>query len=151
MEKFFNPKSVVIVGASNSSFNLGSTICNMLKDYLHYTGPVYTVNSKAETVNGCPGFSSVLDLPQTPDMAIIIVAARHVPGIIKDCAKKGIKRIVIESAGFAEDGQNGAAMQREIDEVARENGMRIMGPNCLGTLSTRDKFCSFYGVNPSLV
>lgn len=151
MEKFFNPKSVVIVGASNSSFNLGATICNMLKDYLHYTGPVYTVNSKAETVNGCPGFSSVLDLPQTPDMAIIIVAARHVPGIIKDCAKKGIKRIVIESAGFAEDGQNGAAMQREIDEVARENGMRIMGPNCLGTLSTRDKFCSFYGVNPSLV
>ena len=100
MEKFFNPKSVVIVGASNSSFNLGATICNMLKDYLHYTGPVYTVNSKAETVNGCPGFSSVLDLPQTPDMAIIIVAARHVPGIIKDCAKKGIKRIGIFFSGF---------------------------------------------------
>ena len=151
MEKFFDPKSVVVIGASNSSLNLGATICNMLKDYLHYTWPVYVVNSKAETVNGCPGFSSVLDLPETPDLAIIIVAARHVPGIVKDCAKKGIKRIVIESAGFAEGGQVGEAMQREIDEVIKTNGIRIMGPNCLGTLSTRNKFCSFYGVNPSLV
>lgn len=151
MEKFFDPKSVVVIGASNSSLNLGATICNMLKDYLHYTWPVYVVNSKGETVNGYPGFSSVLDLPETPDLAVIIVAARNVPDIVKDCAKKGIKRIVIESAGFSEGGQDGKAMQREIDEVAKANQMRIMGPNCLGTLSTRNKFCSFYGVNPSLV
>ena len=151
MEKFFNPQSVVIVGASNSSFNLGATICNMLKDYLNYSGTVYVVNSRGEMVNGYRGFSSVLDLPETPDMAIIIVAARHVPGIVKDCANKGIKRVIIESAGFAEEGAAGEAMQREIDEVAKMNGIRIMGPNCLGTLSTRDKFCSFYGVNPSLV
>lgn len=151
MEKFFNPESVVVIGASNSPFNLGATICNILKDYLDYTGAVYVVNSKGEQVNGCPGFSSVPALSAVPDMAIIIVAARHVPGIIRDCAEKGIKRVIIESAGFAEDGAEGAAMQREIDEVAQSSGMRIMGPNCLGTLSTRNKFCSFYGVNPSLV
>ena len=79
------------------------------------------------------------------------MAAQNVPGIIKDCAKKGIKRIIIESAGFSEDGQRGVEMQREIDDVASANGIRIMGPNCLGTLSTRKKFCCFYGVNPSLV
>jgi acyl-CoA synthetase (NDP forming) len=151
MEKFFDPKSVVVIGASNTPFNLGATICNMLKDYLQYQGAVYVLNSKGETVNDYPGYSSILDLPQTPDLAIIIVAARNVPGIIKDCARKGIKRIVIESAGFSEGGEDGEAMQREIDDVARANGIRIMGPNCLGTLSTRDKFCCFYGVNPSLV
>ena len=151
MERFFDPKSVVVVGASNTAFNLGATICNMLKDYLSYTGAVYAVNSKGEVVNGCPGYSSVLELPQAPDLAIIIVAARNVPGIIHDCAQKGIKRIIIESAGFSEGGETGEAMQCEMDDVARKNGIRIMGPNCLGTLSTRNKFCSFYGVNPSLV
>ncbi|MBN1471320.1 MAG: CoA-binding protein [Syntrophaceae bacterium] len=151
MEKFFDPKSVVVVGASNSPFNLGATICNMLKDYLQYPGAVYAVNSKGETVNGYPGYSSILDLPETPDLAVIIVAAKNVPGIISECAAKGIKRVIIESAGFSEGGHKGQAMQREIDDIARANGIRIMGPNCLGTLDTRKKFCCFYGVNPSLV
>lgn len=151
MEFFFDPKSVVVIGASNAPLNLGATICNMLKDYLHYPGAVYAVNSKGEVVNGYPGYSSVLDIPDVPDLAVIIVAARNVPGIIRDCARKGIKRIVIESAGFSEGGDVGAAMQREIDHIAQANGIRIMGPNCLGTLSTRNKFCCFYGVNPSLV
>ncbi|HUN54167.1 MAG TPA: CoA-binding protein [Smithella sp.] len=151
MEKFFDPKSVVVIGASNTPFNLGATICVMLKDYLQYKGTVYALNSKGETVNGYPGYSSLLDIPEIPDLAVIIVAAKNVPGIIKDCARKGIKRIIIESAGFSEGGQDGAAMQCEIDDVARANGIRIMGPNCLGTLDTRKKFCCFYGVNPSLV
>jgi len=151
MELFFDPKSVVVIGASNAPLNLGATICNMLKDYLHYTGTVYAVNSKGEPVNGYACYASVLDLPQFPDLAIIIVAARNVPGIIRDCAQKGIKRVVIESAGFSEGGELGVAMQREMDHVAKAHGIRMMGPNCLGTLSTRDKFCCFYGVNPSLV
>jgi acyl-CoA synthetase (NDP forming) len=151
MEKFFDPKSVVVVGASNSPFNLGATICNMLKDYLKYSGAVYAVNSKGDAVNGYPGYSSILNLPETPDLAVIIVAAKNVPGIIRDCAAKGIKRVIIESAGFSEGGSDGEAMQREIDEVARASNIRIMGPNCLGTLDTRNKFCCFYGVNPSLV
>nr|HPI52324.1 CoA-binding protein [Smithellaceae bacterium] len=115
MELFFDPRSVVVIGASNTPFNLGHTICNMLKDYLHYQGAVYAVNSKGEAVNGCPGYSSVLDLPEAPDLAIIIVAARHVPGLIEDIARKGIRRVVIESAGFSEGGEIGEAMQREID------------------------------------
>ena len=151
MEKFFNPSSVVVVGASNTTFNLGATICNLLKDYLQYSGAVYAVNSKGEAVSGYPGFSSIMDLPQAPDLAVVIVSARNIPGIIRDCARKGIKRVIIESAGFSEGGQDGAAMQHEIDDVAKTCGIRIMGPNCLGTLSTRNKFCCFYGINPSLV
>ncbi|MCE5210083.1 MAG: CoA-binding protein [Deltaproteobacteria bacterium] len=151
MEKFFDPKSVVVIGASNTAFNLGATICNMLKDYLQYKGAVYTVNSKGETVNGCAGYSSVMDIPEIPELAVIIVAAKNVPRIIRDCAQKGIKRIIIESAGFSEGGKTGKEMQREIDDIAKANSIRIMGPNCLGTLDTRTKFCCFYGVNPSLV
>jgi len=151
MEKFFNPKSVVVIGASNTPFNLGATICTMLKDYLQYQGAVYAINSKGEAVNGYPGYSSVLDIPETPELAVIIVAAKNVPGIIRDCAQKGIKRIIIESAGFSEGGETGKAMQQEIDDVAKAHSIRIMGPNCLGTLDTRKKFCCFYGVNPSLV
>jgi acetate---CoA ligase (ADP-forming) len=151
MEKFFDPKSVVVIGASNTPFNLGSTICNMLKDYLQYKGAVCVVNSKGEAVKGYSGYSSVIDIPETPELAVIIVAAKNVPGIIRDCAQKGIKRIIIESAGFSEGGNDGKVMQREIDDIAKANSMRIMGPNCLGTLDTRKKFCCFYGVNPSLV
>ncbi len=151
MEKFFNPKSVAVIGASNAPFNLGATICDVLKNYLKYPGTVYAVNSKGETVSGYPGYKSLLDLPETPDLAVIIVSAKNVPGIISNCANKGIKRVIIESAGFSEGGDEGQAMQREIDDIARANGIRIMGPNCLGTLDTRSKFCSFYGVNPSLV
>jgi len=151
MDKFFDPQSVVVVGASNAPFNLGSTICNMLKDYLQYPGSVYAINSKGESVNGYPGYRSLLDLPETPDLAVIIVSAKNVPGLIRDCAAKGIKRVVIESAGFSEGGQDGEAMQREINEIATAHGIRIMGPNCLGTLDTRKRFCCFYGVNPSLV
>lgn len=151
MEMFFDPRSIVIIGASNAPLNLGATICNMLKDYLRYKGSVYALNLKGEPVNGYPGYSSIAQLPETPDLAVIIVAAGNVPGIIKDCADKGIKRIIIETAGFSEGGEDGEAMQRQIDDVARASGIRIMGPNCLGTLSTRKKFCCFYGVNPSLV
>lgn len=151
MEKFFNPKSVAVIGASNAPFNLGATICDVLKNYLKYPGTVYAVNSKGETVSGYPGYKSLLDLPETPDLAVIIVSAKNVPSIISNCANKGIKRVIIESAGFSEGGDEGQAMQREIDDIARANGIRIMGPNCLGTLDTRSKFCSFYGVNPSLV
>jgi acyl-CoA synthetase (NDP forming) len=151
METFFDPKSVVVIGASNTPFNLGATICTMLKDYLRYSRAVYAVNSKGEAVNGYPGFASVLDLPEAPELAVIIVAARNVPGVVKECADKGIKRIIIESSGFSEGGEDGEAMQREINAVAKANGIRIMGPNCLGTLSTRNRFCCFYGVNPSLV
>ena len=151
MELFFNPKSVAVIGASNAPFNLGATICNMLKDYLNFTGPVYPVNSKGEEINGYRGYASVMDIPEAPDLAVIIVAARHVPDLVRDCARRGIKRIIIESSGFSEGGEAGEAMQRKIDEIAKANDIRIMGPNCLGTLSTRNRFCCFYGVNPSLV
>ncbi|HQI02676.1 MAG TPA: CoA-binding protein [Deltaproteobacteria bacterium] len=146
METFFNPRSVAVVGASNSPFNLGSTICRSLKEFSPWNGDVFAVNRKAEDVFGCPGYASVTDIPQEVELAVIITPAAVVPQFIEQCAEKGIKHVIIESSGFSEGGEQGRAMQRRLDEIARESGMRIIGPNCLGVLDTSSKFCCFYGV-----
>lgn len=146
MDTFFHPGSVAVIGASNSPFNLGATICRALNEISSWDGAVFAVNRKAEKVHGCPGYSAVTDIPQEVDLAVIITPAKVVPKFVEQCAEKGIKHVIIESSGFSEGGEQGRAMQLQIDETARENGMRIMGPNCLGVLNTRNQFCCFYGI-----
>lgn len=147
MNRFFEPRSVAVIGASNSPFNLGASICKILQ-YLKYHAAVYAVNRNADTVCGCPGFSSVLDIPGEVDLAVIITPARAVPGIARECGEKGIRRIVIESAGFSEEGEGGSGIQRELDEAVRRYGIRYLGPNCLGVLNTHNRFCCFFGIVP---
>lgn len=147
MEKFFNPKSVVVIGSSNSPFNLGATISKTL-NHLKYNGKVYVVNSKGEDVNGSQGFKSVIDIPDVLDLAIIITPAKIVPLMFRECAKKGIKRIIIESAGFSEEGDEGKRLQEDIIKIAGANGIRFMGPNCLGSLNVNNRFCCFFGIAP---
>jgi acetate---CoA ligase (ADP-forming) subunit alpha len=148
METFFSPRSVAVIGASNSPFNLGATICRALKEYSPWEGDVFAVNRKAEDVAGCPGYQAVTDIEGHVDLAVIITPAQVVPQFVQQCADKGIKHIVIESSGFSEGGEQGRAMQRQIDETAQAHGIRIMGPNCLGVLNTKNKFCCFYGIQP---
>lgn len=146
MDKFFDPKSVAVIGASNSPFNLGSTICRSLNKFSSWEGEVYAVNRKAEEVYGCKGYASLTDIPGEVDLAVIITPASVVPQFLDQCVEKGIKHVVIESSGFSEGGKEGKAMQRRIDETARKNGIRVMGPNCLGVLNARNGFCCFYGI-----
>ena len=146
MKKFFNPSSVVVVGASNSPFNLGATICRSLREFSPFPGEVSAVNRKGEDVFGCPGYTKITDIPHPVDLAVIIAPSQVVPGFLKQCGEKGIRHVVIESSGFAEGGQQGKALQREIDEIRKAYGMRVMGPNCLGVLNTENKFCCFYGL-----
>jgi len=146
VETFFDPESVVVIGASNAPFNLGATICTTLRKFSSFSGPVYVVNRSGETVHGCEGFVAVGDIPGKVDLAVIITPAEVVPSFVRQCGEKGIRHIIIESAGFAEGGEQGRAMQREISRTAKEYGLRIMGPNCLGVLNARNRFCCFYGV-----
>ncbi len=146
MHTFFHPESVAVIGASNSPFNLGATICRALNEISPWSGAVCAVNRKGETVHGCPGYVAVTDIPQEIDLAVIITPAAVVPQFVEQCAAKGIRHVIIESSGFSEGGEQGRAMQRRIDETARAHGMRIMGPNCLGVLNTRNQFCCFYGI-----
>ncbi len=147
MNKFFNPSSVVVIGASNTPFNLGATICRALSQFLSFKGDVYAVNRKGEDVFGCKGYESVTDIVGDVDLAVIITPAKVVASFLRQCGIKGIKHIVIESSGFAEGGDEGRAMQKELDEIKATYGMRIMGPNCLGVLNTENKFCCFYGMH----
>ncbi|HNY64033.1 MAG TPA: CoA-binding protein [Deltaproteobacteria bacterium] len=148
MDTFFNPRRVAVIGASNSPFNLGSTICRALNEYSPWEGDVFAVNRKGEDVCGCRGYQAVTDIEADVDLAVIITPAKVVPEFVEQCAAKGIKRIIIESSGFSEGGEEGRAMQRRIDETAKAHGIRIMGPNCLGVLNTRNGFCCFYGMQP---
>jgi acyl-CoA synthetase (NDP forming) len=145
LEKFFNPSSVVVIGASNAPFNLGATICTCLKEYIKYPGPAYAINRKGEAVNGCPGYTSVHQLPEAVELAVIITPAGVVPRFVKECGEKGIRNIIIESAGFSEQGEEGKVLQNEINEYIKRYGIRILGPNCLGVLDNNSRFCCFYG------
>ncbi|MBP7738799.1 MAG: CoA-binding protein [Spirochaetes bacterium] len=151
LDKFFDPASVVVIGASNSPFNLGSTICACLSSYIPYKGIVYAVNRKGEDVHGCAGYSSVAEIPGQVDLAVIITPAGVVPQFIRDCGEKGILNIVIESAGFNEQGEEGRRLQREIDEAIKKYGIRVIGPNCLGVLNSQSYFCCFYGAYKELI
>jgi len=145
LEKFFNPSSVAVIGASNGLFNLGATICNCLKNYIKFPGPVVAINRKAEEVSGYPGYSSVTDVSHDIDLAVIITPASVVPSFVRQCGEKGIRNIVIESAGFSEQGGEGKKLQKEIDDCAKQYGIRLLGPNCLGVMNNVTRFCCFYG------
>lgn len=149
MERFFSPRSVAVIGASNKAFNLAATICGVLKS-IDYEGSVYAVNKKAESVHGCPGYASVLDVPGDVDLAVILIAAPYVPQVARDCGEKGIKNLIVESAGFAEGGDEGGKLQHELNEIAKTYGIRYMGPNCLGVMSTHDRFCCFFGMTSGM-
>ncbi|HQO02273.1 MAG TPA: CoA-binding protein, partial [Spirochaetota bacterium] len=149
MDKFFNPESVAIIGASNTPFNLGASICTILK-HLEFAGNIYAINRKGEEVNGCPGFTSILDIPEVVDLAVIITPSKVVPGIVRDCGEKGITHVIIESAGFSEEGETGKQLQMEVDSLTAQYGIRYIGPNCLGVMDTHTKFCCFFGFIPGM-
>lgn len=147
IDKFFNPSSVVIIGASNAPSNLGATICRVLTEDIRYSGRVYAVNRAGDDVFGAKGFRLLDDIPDTPDLAVIITPAFVVPDFVRQCGDKGILNVVIESSGFSEAGEEGRRLQREIDEAARRYSMRLLGPNCLGTFDNYRRFCCLYGSN----
>jgi acetyltransferase len=135
LEGLFKPKSVAVVGVARSEGKVGHFIFDNL---LHagFEGPVYPVNPHAEEIHGHRCYPSVADLPAVVDLAIIVVPAEHVAPVVEACGVSGVPAAIVISAGFKESGPAGAALEREVVRIASEYGMRILGPNCLGVLST---------------
>jgi acetyl coenzyme A synthetase (ADP forming)-like protein len=129
------PGSVVVVGASRRRGTVGGEALHNLVAG-GFTGPLYAVNPNAREIEGVPVFGSVRDLPEPVDMAVIAVPAVDVVETARACGEIGASALVILSAGFAEVGEEGVARQRELMEVCRTAGMRVVGPNCLGVLNT---------------
>jgi acetyl coenzyme A synthetase (ADP forming)-like protein len=129
------PRSIAVIGASRHPGTIGHELFRNLLSF-GFEGPVYPVNPLTSSVAGVRAYPTMLDVPDSVDLAVVVVPAAVVPEVVLDCAAKQVHGIVIISAGFAEAGSDGKATEREVVAVARRNGMRVIGPNCLGIVST---------------
>jgi acetyl coenzyme A synthetase (ADP forming)-like protein len=129
------PGSVAVIGASRQAGSIGAAVLhNLIAN--GYRGPLYPVNPAATEIEGIRAFPSVLAVPGDVDMAVITVPAAVVSKVARECAGKGVRGLVVISAGFGEAGPEGVALQRELMEICRQAGMRLVGPNCMGVINT---------------
>ena len=135
LDLFFAPKSVAVIGASPEAHTVGHAILRNLIGS-PFGGAVYPVNPKHDSVLGIRAYPNVAAVPGTIELAIIVTPAATVPGVIRECARAGVKAAVIVSAGFREAGAGGLDLERGVLEEARAGGIRLIGPNCLGVMST---------------
>lgn len=134
LNKIFKPKSIAIIGASNQKGSVGYALYTNAKAS-KVKRQIYAVNIKRKKILGDKAYASVVDIKANIDLAVIATPAVTVPQVLADCAKAKIKGVVIISAGFSEVGQAGAELSEQVLAIAKENGIRIMGPNCLGFLN----------------
>lgn len=133
----FFPRAVAVIGASNNPDSIGGKLFhNLISE--GFTGPLYPVNPTAKVVHSVRAYPTVLMVPDDIDLAYIVVPQRHVLDVARQCAEKGVRGLVVISAGFSEVGPEGSERERELLEIVRESGMRMVGPNCMGLLNTVD-------------
>lgn len=143
LDKFFEPKSVVVIGASATTHKPGNDVIrNILAN--EYKGKLYLVNPNAADIMGMKVYPSVQDLPETVDLAIVILPAAANPQAIRECAAKGIRAIVLAAGGFSEVDDEGEYLQKELIQIIRETGLRVLGPNTSGHISTPANFTSSF-------
>lgn len=138
IERFFNPRSVAVIGASRRQETIGQALVRNLITG-DFAGRVYAVNPTSNAVSGLPTYRSVTEIPDDVDVAIVAVPAESVQEVVLDCAAKGVHGLVVVSAGFAETGEEGRVRQRKLVGLSRSYGLRLIGPNCLGIINTDAK------------
>jgi acetate---CoA ligase (ADP-forming) subunit alpha len=126
-----NPKSIAFFGASNTFLRMGSMMLSSVQA-LGYEGKIYPIHQKEKNVRGHKAYASIMDLPEVPDLAIIVLPTEVVCRTLEDCGKKGVRHAIIVSGGFREAGPEGVVLQKELEAVALKYGIRFLGPNCLG-------------------
>ena len=129
------PRRVAVIGASRDRQKIGGAIFHNLLD-CGFTGAVFPVNPKAEAVAGVLAYPTVADIPGAVDLAVVVVPAAAVMAVVAECAAKKVSSVVVISAGFAETGEAGRALQNRLTALVRSSGMRMIGPNCVGILNT---------------
>lgn len=131
LRSLLEPRSITLIGASNDAGRIGGMPLDLLRHF-GYAGSVYPVNPKYEEVFGYRCFADVESLPDTPDLAVLAIAAADVTAMLRRCHAKGIPAAIVYAAGFAEAGGSGEALQREFEAFVAESGMVVAGPNCMG-------------------
>jgi acetate---CoA ligase (ADP-forming) len=139
MREIFYPKSVAVIGVSDKPDNLGRNIIANLVDF-GFGGIVYPVGPSGGFVQTHRIYRSISDIPDLVDLAVILTPARTVPGLLEECGQKGVHSVIIETAGFREYGEEGLHLEQQIVQVARQYGIRFLGPNCVGVISLENGF-----------
>jgi acetate---CoA ligase (ADP-forming) len=143
MELFFKPKSIAVIGASGTPGKLGYVIVKNIADS-DFSGSVYPVNPKSDEILGYKAYRSLTEIPGDVDLVVTALPTPKVTvAAVEECVRKGVKAVIIESAGFAEMGGEGKVYQQQIVDIAKKNNIRVMGPNCSGIVS-RDIVTSIY-------
>lgn len=132
---FLNPQAIAIVGASRKHGTIGAALLSNLKR-CEFKGSLYPVNPGAQEIDGIPAFPTVSAIRAPVDMALIAVPAAAVEEAIKDCARAGVRSVVVISAGFGEVSAEGRETEKRLRQLARSSGMRMVGPNCMGVINT---------------
>ncbi|RME25611.1 MAG: hypothetical protein D6806_07590, partial [Deltaproteobacteria bacterium] len=134
MRGFFEPNSVAVIGVSESPDNLARRIVQNLHEF-EYDGIIYLVGARGGRAFGRRIYKSVSDIPDQVDLAVVLIPARYVPDVIEECGQKGIRRAIIETAGFSELGKEGKELEMRLSEAAARYDMRFIGPNCIGVIN----------------
>lgn len=145
LDTLFQPRSIAIFGASDDVTKIGGRPLQFLLKY-GYAGAIYPINRKAGKVQSQRAYASVAELPEAPELAVVAVPPDGVLEVVRDCASRGVRAAVILSAGFSEMGEVGSRLQAEIGQVAKSSGMRIVGPNCLGSIGIAEKAIATFSV-----
>ena len=146
LDFIFNPSSIAVIGASEDRKKVGHVIFKNLIEQ-GFKGKVYPVNVKRKEILGRKCYSSVKDIPDKIDLAIIAIPAKGVLPVIKDCADQGIKGVVVITAGFREIGGEGIQLEKEITKIVKEAKMKMVGPNCLGVINTFNNMNATFAPN----
>ncbi len=145
LDALFKPKAVALIGASQKELSIGNVIIKNLLFY-NFNGPVYPINPKVEEIRGLKAYPSILAVPGDVDLVHIVIPPPFVPEEVENCGKKGVKAIIVNTAGFAEMGAEGEALQNDFLSRAKKYGIRVVGPNCQGIINSDPNFkayCNF--------
>lgn len=144
LERFFNPRAIAIVGASQDLITISGQPLTHLASH-GYKGRLYPVNPRYREIMGVKCYAALAELPETPELVLILVNASRVADVLRQCGNKGVPYVIIFSSGFSEVGGSGVNMQREIADIAREFDIGVIGPNCQGMINVADGVFAGFG------
>lgn len=145
MDAFFLARGIAVIGASADATKIGGRPVHLLRRH-GYAGAIYPINPKGGEIQGLPAYARLADTPEAPELALIAVPAAHAVQAVEDCAARGVRAVVVLSSGFAEAGAEGAAWQAAMRATALRHGMRLLGPNCLGTVGVAERAIASFSV-----
>ena len=144
LERFFNPRAIAVIGASRDLDTISGQPLKFLKSH-GYPGVLYPVNPRYQEVAGVKCHATLADVPEIPDLALILVNASRVAEILRQCGAKGVPYVIIFSSGFSEIGGGGVGLQQELAAIAREFNIGVIGPNCQGMINVADSVFAGFG------